>query len=68
MADVPMTFKQMRVCVMRADEIANNVDTGSDDIERLNEICDRYDAEFHLDMMDLADTLAIVLGKNRHTA
>jgi len=65
MADHNVTFKQMRVCVIRADEIARKVDTGSDDIERLEELCNRYDAELDFDMLDLADTLAIVLSKNR---
>jgi hypothetical protein len=65
MANHNVTFNQMRVCIIRADEIANNVDTGSDDIERLEELCNRYDAEMDFDMIDLASTLAIVLSKNR---
>ncbi len=56
-SDSPITFKQLRVCIMAATEKLDGTETGSTDTERLEQLCNQYDADYSGLMHDLVGQL-----------
>lgn len=51
--DSMITFRQLRVCIMAATEKLKGLETGSTDTERLEQLCNHYDADYNILMHDL---------------
>lgn len=52
-----LTVNQMRACLILASEQIRGDETGSKEPERLKQICNQYDAEYNLQLHDLAGQL-----------
>lgn len=57
MSDSPVTFHQLRVCIIAASERLTGAETGTTETDRLEQLCNQYDADYHPAMHDLVGQL-----------